>query len=169
MAEWRSCKFIVRTKLIILTRYRRKQQRRIYICFVNSNLCISMRWVQSVLSDLHWLPVCHRLNFKIAIINMLQFQQPSYLAVCVRSVSRGFHVLFKRQPSWSARAVALGQWPYLSTLLSFDQFSLFIFSFTCVILIESNLWPYTGWPPKKWEHVVAYYATRCSHCLGAGL
>ena len=35
-----------------------------------------------VLSDLHWLPVRHRISFKIATITfkVLQFQQPSYLA-----------------------------------------------------------------------------------------
>ena len=35
-----------------------------------------------VLSELHWLPVRHRINFKIATITfkVLQFQQPSYFA-----------------------------------------------------------------------------------------
>ena len=35
-----------------------------------------------VLSDLHWLPVHHRISFKIATVSyrVLQFQQPSYLA-----------------------------------------------------------------------------------------
>ena len=35
-----------------------------------------------ILSELHWLPVRHRINFKIATITfkVLQFQQPSYLA-----------------------------------------------------------------------------------------
>ena len=34
------------------------------------------------LSDLHWLPVRHRISFKIATVTyrVLQFQQPSYLA-----------------------------------------------------------------------------------------
>ena len=38
--------------------------------------------ITPVLSDLHWLPICHRINFKIATITyrVLQFQQPSYLA-----------------------------------------------------------------------------------------
>ena len=31
-----------------------------------------------LLSELHWLSVCHRINFKI-----LQFQQPSYLAALI--------------------------------------------------------------------------------------
>ena len=37
--------------------------------------------ITPVLSELHWLPVCHRINFKIATIThrVLQFQQPSYL------------------------------------------------------------------------------------------
>ena len=38
-----------------------------------------------VLSELHWLPVRHRINFKIATIThrVLQFQQPSYLAALI--------------------------------------------------------------------------------------
>ena len=38
--------------------------------------------ITSVLSDLHWLPVRHRISFKIAMVTfrVLQFQQPSYLA-----------------------------------------------------------------------------------------
>ena len=38
--------------------------------------------ITPVLSDLHWLPVCHRISFKIATVTyrVLQFQQPSYLA-----------------------------------------------------------------------------------------
>ena len=41
--------------------------------------------ITPVLSELHWLPVCHRINFKIATIihRVLQFQQPSYLAVLI--------------------------------------------------------------------------------------
>ena len=37
------------------------------------------------LSELHWLPVCHRINFKIATIphGVLQFQQPSYRSVLI--------------------------------------------------------------------------------------
>ena len=38
--------------------------------------------ITPVLSDLHWLPVRHRINFKIATVTyrVLQFQQPLYLA-----------------------------------------------------------------------------------------
>ena len=38
--------------------------------------------ITPVLSDLHWLPVRHRISFKIATVTfrVLQFQQPSYLA-----------------------------------------------------------------------------------------
>ena len=36
-----------------------------------------------LLSELHWLPVRHRINFKIATIKVLQFQQPSYLAALI--------------------------------------------------------------------------------------
>ena len=41
--------------------------------------------ITPALSELHWLPVCHRINFKIATIThrVLQFQQPSYLAVLI--------------------------------------------------------------------------------------
>ena len=35
--------------------------------------------------ELHWLPVCHRINFKIVTITfkVLQFQQPSYLIALI--------------------------------------------------------------------------------------
>ena len=38
--------------------------------------------ITPVLSDLHWLPVRHRISFKIATVTyrVLQFHQPSYLA-----------------------------------------------------------------------------------------
>ena len=38
--------------------------------------------ITPVLFDSHWLPVCHRISFKIARVTyrVLQFQQPSYLA-----------------------------------------------------------------------------------------
>ena len=38
--------------------------------------------ITPVLSDLHWIPVRHRISFKIATVTyrVLQFQQPSYLA-----------------------------------------------------------------------------------------
>ena len=38
--------------------------------------------ITPVLSDLHWLPVRHRISFKIATVThrVLQFQQPAYLA-----------------------------------------------------------------------------------------
>ena len=38
--------------------------------------------ITPVLSDLHWLPVRHRISFKIATVTfrVLQFQQPSYLS-----------------------------------------------------------------------------------------
>ena len=41
--------------------------------------------IMPVVSDLHWLPVRHRINFKIATITfkVLQFQQPSYLAALI--------------------------------------------------------------------------------------
>ena len=41
--------------------------------------------ITPALSELHWLPMCHRINFKIATITdrVLQFQQPSYLAALI--------------------------------------------------------------------------------------
>ena len=41
--------------------------------------------ITPILADLHWLPVRHRINFKIATIafRVLHFQQPSYLAAIV--------------------------------------------------------------------------------------
>ena len=41
--------------------------------------------ITPVLSELHWLPVRHRINFKIAAIThrVLQFRQPSYLAALI--------------------------------------------------------------------------------------
>ena len=41
--------------------------------------------ITPVLSDLHWLPVRHRISFKIATVTyrVLQFQQPSYLACLI--------------------------------------------------------------------------------------
>ena len=41
--------------------------------------------IMPVLSELHWLPVRHRINFKIAAIThtVLQSQQPSYLAALI--------------------------------------------------------------------------------------
>ena len=41
--------------------------------------------ITPVLSELHWLPIRHRINFKIATITfkVLQFQQPSYLAALI--------------------------------------------------------------------------------------
>ena len=43
------------------------------------------RRITPVLADLHWLPVRHRINFKIATIafRVLHFQQPSYLAAII--------------------------------------------------------------------------------------
>ena len=41
--------------------------------------------ITSVLADLHWLPIRHRINFKIVTIafKVLHFRQPSYLAALV--------------------------------------------------------------------------------------
>ena len=41
--------------------------------------------ITPILSDLHWLPVRHRINFKIATITfkVLQFQQKSYIAAII--------------------------------------------------------------------------------------
>ena len=42
-------------------------------------------FISRLLSELHWLPVRHRINFNIAAIThtVLQFQQPSYLAALI--------------------------------------------------------------------------------------
>ena len=41
--------------------------------------------ISPVLSDLHWLPIRHRISFKLATITfkLLQFRQPSYLATLI--------------------------------------------------------------------------------------
>ena len=41
--------------------------------------------ITPVLSGLHWLPICHRINFKIATVTyrVLQSHQPSYLAALI--------------------------------------------------------------------------------------
>ena len=62
-----------------------------------------------LLSELHWLPVCHRINFKIPTITfkVLQFQQPSYLAALIpryvptRSLLLHCHYVFLiEKPEW---------------------------------------------------------------------
>ena len=47
--------------------------------------------ITPVLSELHWLPVRHRINFKIAAIThrVLQSQQPSYLAALIPRYAPG--------------------------------------------------------------------------------
>ena len=50
--------------------------------------------ITPVLSDLHWLPVHHRISFKIATVTyrVLQFQQPTYLASLIPRY-------YRREPS----------------------------------------------------------------------
>ena len=59
--------------------------------------------ITPVLSELHWLPVCHRINFKISTIThrLLQSQQPSYLAVLI---SRYAPV----RSLWSSSSLSIG-------------------------------------------------------------
>ena len=67
--------------------------------------------ITPVLSELHWLPVRHRINFKIATITfkVLQFQQPSYLAalftVCANTITVDLllhchYVFLLEKPRW---------------------------------------------------------------------
>ena len=65
-----------------------------------------------LLSELHWLPVCHGINFKIATITfkVLQCQQPSYLAALIpryvptrslrSSSSLSLYVFLIEKPEW---------------------------------------------------------------------
>ena len=47
----------------------------------------------AILSNLHWLPVCHRINFKIATITfkVLYFQQPFYLVASFHGMCEHDH------------------------------------------------------------------------------
>ena len=58
------------------------QHKILLLCFAQKS-CFCH--ITPILADLHWLPVHHRINFKIATIafKVLHFQQPSYLAALV--------------------------------------------------------------------------------------
>ena len=64
---------------------------RLQLVQIHNTLAWFLTWksrfcrITPVLSDLHWLPVRHRINFKIATITfkVLQFQQPSYLGALI--------------------------------------------------------------------------------------
>ena len=69
--------------------------------------------ITPVLSDLHWLSVRHRIDFKIATITfkVLQFQKPSYLAALIpryvptrslRSSSSLSICVLTRKPQWQS-------------------------------------------------------------------
>ena len=57
--------------------------------------------ITPILADLHWLPVSHRITFKIATLTfkILSSQQPSYLASAIQ----------KYQPTRSLRSSALNK------------------------------------------------------------
>ena len=54
-------------------------------CNFNSFYEITYYTIYIVKSDLHWLPIRHRISFKLATITfkVLQFRQPSYLATLI--------------------------------------------------------------------------------------
>ena len=66
------------TSISNLTRLQRVQNTLARVVAQKPRFC----HITPVLSDLHWLPVRHRISFKIATVTfrVLQFQQPSYLA-----------------------------------------------------------------------------------------
>ena len=66
------------TSISNLTRLQRVQNTLARVVAQKPRFC----HITPVLSDLHWLPVRHRISFKIATITfrVLQFHQPSYLA-----------------------------------------------------------------------------------------
>ena len=66
------------TSISNLTRLQRVQNTLARVVTQKPRFC----HITPVLSDLHWLPVRHRISFKIATVTfrVLQFQQPSYLA-----------------------------------------------------------------------------------------
>ena len=66
------------TSISNLTRVQRVQNTLARVVAQKPRFC----HITPFLSDLHWLPVCHRISFKIATVTfrVLQFQQPTYLA-----------------------------------------------------------------------------------------
>ena len=69
------------TSVSNLTRFQRVQNTLARVVAQKPRFC----HITPVLSDLHWLSVCHRISFKIATVTfkVLQFQQPSYLAFLI--------------------------------------------------------------------------------------
>ena len=115
--------------------------------------------ITPVLSDLHWLPVRHRISFKIAtvIFNVMQFQQPSYLtsliprylptralrssssvSICVppRKTAMATSKLFSSAASniWNA----LPNRPF-QLFLFLEELSNIIFSCLLALTVEQNL------------------------------
>ena len=116
--------------------------------------------ITPILSDLHWLPVRHRINFKIATITfkVLQFQQPSYLATLipryvptrsVRSSSLSLCVL-NRKTGMDVHIIFICCLFGINSQVIFHQFPLFPLSgrHSCTIFFQSafprNLSPSTG-------------------------
>ena len=69
------------TSVLNLTRLQRVQNTLAQVVTQKPWFC----HITTFLSDLHWLPVRHRISFKIATVTfrVLQFQQPSYLAYLI--------------------------------------------------------------------------------------
>ena len=117
--------------------------------------------ITPVLFDLHWLPVCHRISFKIATVTyrVLQFQQPSYLAslilryVPARALHSSSSLLIcvptpktTMAASKSFSSVASGIWNALPNHLSSVPFFLFskelsniIYSCLLTLTVVQNL------------------------------
>ena len=70
--------FMAGTSVSNLARLQRVQNTLARVVAQKPRFC----YITPVLSDLHWLPVRHRISFKIATVTyrVLQFQQPAYLA-----------------------------------------------------------------------------------------
>ena len=80
------------TSISNLTRLQRVQNTLARVVAEKPRFC----HITPVLSDLHWLPVRHRISYKIATVTfrVLQFQQPSYLASLIP----------KYVPTWALRS-----------------------------------------------------------------
>ena len=75
--------------------------------------------ITPVLSDLHWLPVRHRISFKIATVTyrVLQFQQPSYLASLIP------RDMYRRDALRSSSSLSICVPPRKTTMAASKSFS----------------------------------------------
>ena len=81
----KACYFHIRVLRHIRASLTTEASKTIAAAIVGSRLDSESLWschITPVLFDLHWLPVRHRITFKIATVTfgILQFQQPTYLA-----------------------------------------------------------------------------------------